>query len=266
MSIPKLLADTMACTAHTVVEPSWSLGKPGSYHQPPDLDWVLPMILTARAMVLRIFFMSRSGFVLQKSDRPYASDRASVANPWPWIQRLRSSLVSSNLPSFCLLRRYCKPRSSALPRSPVKGSSAAARYARQAKLVIGMCKILPQEPSLAWFLVSQSSPFSRAAGSAVFRSFSFSLPCCSPKESPARAQHARIKTIPTSVKTFIVVSLLNLFACIFGQFYGAGKRNTTTKIGGSDWHTEFSTQFEWFRGTDILCPSASLRIFLRQAY
>ena len=45
----------------------------------------------------------------------------------------------------------------------MNGSSAADRYDRQAKLVTAMVYVLPHEPSLAWFFVSQSRPRSRAA-------------------------------------------------------------------------------------------------------
>ena len=60
----------MACTAHTVVEPSCCLGEPGVYHQPPESDWFFSMILTALVTVSLTFFMSSSGLVLQNSDRP----------------------------------------------------------------------------------------------------------------------------------------------------------------------------------------------------
>src|SRR4051794_196385 len=82
-----------------------------------------------------------------------------------------------------------------LPRSPVYGSSAAARYARQAKLVTAIEWVLPQEPAADWFFVSQSSPFSRAAASAL-------------SESSARAgaaQHARDNAKPHAVKRCIAV-------------------------------------------------------------
>ena len=81
--MPKLLAETRACTAQTVVEPSWSFLLPTVYHQPPELDWFSAMILTPLVTASLTFFMSKSGLVLHSSDRPYASDRASVANPWP---------------------------------------------------------------------------------------------------------------------------------------------------------------------------------------
>src|SRR5262245_48033778 len=120
----KLFADTSACTAHTVVEPSWSFLLPGVYHQPPEFDWLLPITLTAAATTSRIFLMSASGLTLHRSARPYASDSASVANPWPWIHEWPWGF---HWPPFCWLSRNCSPLSRALPRSPSKGSSLAER-------------------------------------------------------------------------------------------------------------------------------------------
>src|SRR5262245_7399108 len=116
--MPKLPADTSACAAQTVVEPSCWPFDPGKYHPPPESDWLAAMTATALATAVRTFAMSVSGAVLQKSDRPYASDSASVANPWPWIQEWP---CVTKTPSFWLDRRNASPRPSALAWSPANG-------------------------------------------------------------------------------------------------------------------------------------------------
>src|SRR5262245_51853414 len=158
--MPKFAADTSAWTAQTVVEPSCCCLAPGVYHHPPESDWFLAITPTALPTTPRTFATSRSGLVLQNSDRPYASDRASVANPWPWIHEWP---CVAKVPSVWLAMRKPRARVRARPWSPANGSSEADRYARQPKLVTARVYCLPQEPSLAWFLVSQSRPRSRAA-------------------------------------------------------------------------------------------------------
>src|SRR5262245_39833186 len=120
----KLFAETRACTAQTVVEPSWSFLLPGVYHHPPELDWFLPITLTAAATTSRSFFVSMSGLTLHSSERPYASDSASVANPWPWIHECP---WPTHWPSFCCVSSQLSPRRRALPRSPSNGSAAEER-------------------------------------------------------------------------------------------------------------------------------------------
>src|SRR5437867_373095 len=108
------------------------------------------------------------------------------------------------MPSFWLARMNCRPFKSALPCSPSNGSSKADRYARQAKLVTAMVWVLPHEPSLAWFLVSHSNPFSRA----VLRALAWSSLLISWAEAGAVQRFASRNPVPSRTAERIAVSFL----------------------------------------------------------